>query len=91
MLLRPLPVAEPERLVYVFGGNRTDPYNVSSYPDYADYRDRNKVFSDLIAYSPIALSLSDDDQVDTVSGLIVTGNYFDALGVHATRGRTFLP
>src|ERR1700749_3218785 len=45
VLLRPLPVKEPERLVYVFGGSRTSPYNVSSYPDYLDYRDRNHVFS----------------------------------------------
>jgi macrolide transport system ATP-binding/permease protein len=91
VLLRPLPVAKPERLVYVFGGVRTNPYNVSSYPDYVDYRDRNKVFSELIAYSPITLSLSGDDGADMVSGLIVTGNYFDALGVRARAGRTFLP
>jgi macrolide transport system ATP-binding/permease protein len=91
VLLRPLPVAAPERLVYVFGGNRTSPYNVSSYPDYLDYRDRNHVFSDLIAYSSITLSLNDSEQADTVSGLIVTGNYFDALGVRAQVGRTFLP
>jgi predicted permease len=91
VLLRPLPVAEPERLVYVFGGTRANPYNVSSYPDYVDYRDRNQVFSDLIAYSPITLSLTSDDQADSISGLIVTGNYFDALGVRAARGRTFLP
>jgi predicted permease len=91
VLLRPLPVAEPERLVYVFGGVRTNPYNVSSYPDYIDYRDRNKVFSNLIAYSPITLSLSGDDGADTISGLIVTGNYFEALGVRAQVGRTFLP
>src|SRR5437764_540564 len=64
VLLRSLPVAAPERLVYVFGGSRTNPYNVSSYPDYVDYRDKNKVFSDLIAYSPITLSLSGDDGGD---------------------------
>jgi predicted permease len=91
VLLRPLPVAEPGRLVYVFGGTRTAPYNVSSYPDYVDYRDRNEVFSDLIAYSPISLSLNSNDQADVISGLIVTGNYFDALGVPAHLGRTFLP
>jgi predicted permease len=91
VLLRPLPVAEPERLVYVFGGSRTSPYNVSSYPDYLDYRDGNHVFSDLAAYSSIDLSLSDDNQPDMISGLIVTGNYFDALGVRAQAGRTFLP
>ncbi|HYY97780.1 MAG TPA: ABC transporter permease [Pyrinomonadaceae bacterium] len=91
VLLRPLPVAEPERLVYVFGGTRATPYNVSSYPDYVDYRDRNNVFSDLIAYSPITLSLNDNGQAEMISGLIVTGNYFDALGVSARVGRTFLP
>src|ERR687888_261628 len=67
VLLRPLPVAEPERLVYVFGGTRAAPYNVSSYPDYVDYRDRNQVFSDLIAYSPITLSLTSDDQADSIA------------------------
>jgi macrolide transport system ATP-binding/permease protein len=91
VLLRPLPVREPERLVYVFGGSRTNPYNVSSYPDYLDYRDRNHVFSDLIAYSSITLSLNDNERADAASGLIVTGNYFDALGVRAQVGRTFLP
>ena len=89
VLLRPLPVKEPERLVYVFGGSRTNPYNVSSYPDYLDYRDRNHVFSDLIAYSSITLSLNDSERADTASGLIVTGNYFDALGVRA--GRAHVP
>ena len=91
VLLRTLPVAEPERLVYVFGGTKTSPYSVSSYPDYVDYRDRNNVFSELIAYSPITLSLNSGEQVDTVTGLIVTGNYFDALGVRPRVGRAFLP
>ncbi len=91
VLLRTPPVAEPERLVYVFGGTKTSPYSVSSYPDYVDYRDRNNVFSDLIAYSPITLSLNSGEQVDTVTGLIVTGNYFDALGVRPRVGRAFMP
>ncbi len=91
VLLRALPVAEPGRLVYVFGGNRNSPYNVSSYPDYLDYRDRNEVFSDLIAYAPVTLSLNSNDQADMISGLLVTGNYFAALGVQPKLGRTFLP
>ena len=91
VLLRPLPVHEPERLVYVFDGTRANPYNVSSYPDYLDYRDRNGVFSELAAYASITLSLNSDDRPDVISGLIVTGNYFDVLGVRAQAGRTFLP
>src|SRR5207237_2154277 len=90
VLLRPLPVADPARLVYVFSGNRSTPYNVSSYPDYGDFLDKNEVFSALVAYSPITLSLNSNDQADMISGLIVTGNYFDTLGVRARVGRTFL-
>jgi predicted permease len=90
-LLRPLPVTEPDRLVFVYNGNRADPYGVSSYPDYLDYRDKNEVFSDLLAYSSITMSARGDDQADLISGLLVSGNFFDALGVRAELGRTFLP
>jgi len=62
---------EADRLIYVFSGNRTNPYNFSSYPDYVDYRDRNEVFSDLIAYTAITLSLNSSDQADMISGVIV--------------------
>ncbi|MBA3714242.1 MAG: ABC transporter permease [Pyrinomonadaceae bacterium] len=91
VLLRALPIAEPERLVFVFSSTRAELYNVAPYPDYVDYRDRNKVFSDLTAYSGITVSLSDNEQVEQISGLIVSGNYFDVLGVRARAGRTFLP
>src|SRR6185295_387738 len=55
-LLRPLPVTEPERLVFVFNGSPASPYGVASYPDYVDYRDKNEVFSDLLTFSSIAVS-----------------------------------
>jgi predicted permease len=91
VLLRPLPVADEARLVYVFSGTRTNPYNVTSYPDYVDYRDKNEVFNGLAAYSGISVSLNSNEQAEMISGLIVTGNYFDVLGVRASLGRTFLP
>ena len=90
-LLRPLPVTAPERLVFVFNGSTAEPYGVSSYPDYVDYRDKNEVFSDLIAYSSITMSARSDAQANLISGLLVSGNFFDALGVRAALGRTFLP
>src|SRR6185369_7358673 len=90
-LLRPLPVTEPDRLVFVYNGSRESPYSVSSYPDYIDYRDKNEVFSDLLTYSSIVMSARADDQTDLLSGSIVSGNFFDALGVRAELGRTFLP
>jgi len=88
-LLRPLPVTEPDRLVFVFNGSRTNPWGVSSYPDYLDYRDKNEVFSDLLTYSGITMSARADDETDLLSGSIVSGNFFDALGVRAALGRTF--
>ena len=90
-LLRPLPVADPHQLVYVFSGTRTSPWSVASYPDFLDYRDKNDVFIDLLAYSSITVSARDDDQSDLISGSIVSGNFFDVLGLRAQLGRTFLP
>ncbi|MEK6407646.1 MAG: ABC transporter permease [Acidobacteriota bacterium] len=90
-LLRPLPVTEPDRLMFVFNGTTTNPWGVSSYPDYLDYRDKNEVFRDLLTYSSITVSARADDQSDLISGSIVSGNFFDVLGLRTTLGRTFTP
>jgi predicted permease len=90
-LLRPLPVTEPDRLVFVFNGSQTNPYSTSSYPDYLEYREKNEVFSDVLSYSSITVSARADDQTDLLSGSIVSGNFFDVLGVRAALGRTFSP
>src|SRR6266550_1121726 len=83
-LMRRLPVSHPENLVYVFNGN---PGSVFSYPDYAEVRDHNRVFDGLIGWGGITASLSSNDQTDLVNGAIVTGNYFQVLGVGAQKGR----
>ena len=90
-LIRPLPVTEPDRLVYVFSGSRASPWSVASYPDFLDYRNKDEVFSDLLTYSSITVSARNDDQSDLISGSIVSGNFFDVLGLRAEIGRTFLP
>ncbi|MGH9901229.1 MAG: ABC transporter permease, partial [Pyrinomonadaceae bacterium] len=91
VLLRPLPVREPGRLAFLFSSSQDSRYNVLSYPDYVDFRDKNEVFGGLAAYGGISLSLNSGDQTELISGLIVTGNYFDVLGVGAAQGRAFLP
>ena len=92
-LLHQLPVAEPEHLLYVFTGNPGNPYNVSSYPDYVDLRDQNQVFTGMACSGGITASLNSDDQAqaEPISGLIVSGNYFDLLGVAPEVGRAFAP
>jgi predicted permease len=91
VFLRQLPVQEPQRLVFGFGGTRNSPWGVTSYPNYIDYRDRNEVFTGLAAYGSISVSLSSDERPELVKGVIVTGNYFDVLGVGARLGRIISP
>jgi predicted permease len=88
-LLRPLPVAHPEQLMFVFSGRSEAPHITASYPDYVDFRDRNEVFSGLACYSPVTVSMTTDEQAEQIDGLIVSGNYFDVLGLRPAQGRAF--
>ncbi|MGH9927948.1 MAG: ABC transporter permease, partial [Pyrinomonadaceae bacterium] len=62
-----------------------------SYPNYVDFRDRNDVLSGLLAFKFVTLSLSHDGENERLWGYLVSGNYFDVLGIKAFLGRTFLP
>jgi predicted permease len=98
-LLRSLPVKQPEKLVlFSAKGPRRGQVNTSygdvytfSYPMYRDFRDHNPVFSGVLARFPISFSMSWHDQTERIYGDLVSGNYFDVLGVHAAIGRAFLP
>jgi predicted permease len=90
-LLRRLPVAEPERLAYVYSGTPRGLYSTASYPDYVDFRDRNEAFEGLAARGGISASLGVGDHAELAVGSVVTGNYFEVLGVPAARGRTLTP
>ncbi|MGH2779910.1 MAG: ABC transporter permease [Thermoleophilaceae bacterium] len=90
-LLRPLPVEEPDRLVVLStlreGGDRNMNF---SYPAYHDYREGSEVFSGLIAFAPRPFTLATDGAAERVEGVMVSGNYFDVLGVEPRHGRAFL-
>jgi putative ABC transport system permease protein len=85
--LRPLPIKNPEQLVSL--GNKVEDhmFPVFSYPNYKDFRDRNTVFDGLLAYRFAPLSMSHDGINERLWGYLVTGNYFEVLGVKAIRGR----
>jgi len=87
-LMQRLPVTDPDHLVYVFSGN---PGSVFSYPDYAELRDQNQIFDGMIAWGGINVSLNSNDQTDLEGGAIVTGNFFQVLGVQAQLGRVITP
>lgn len=92
VLLQPLPVRDPARLMSVFTADRTNPGLLyCSYPNYKDYRDRNTVFSGLALYAAIQVTLTGDGESGDVPAEIVSGNFFNVLGVIPAAGRTFLP
>ena len=83
-LLQRLPVANRDRLVYV---HRQNVGGVFSYPNYAALRDGTRALDGLAAWGGITASLNVDNTTELVTGLIVTGNLFDLLGIKAAQGR----
>ncbi len=95
VLLRSLPVEEPQQLVFLtwrgshYGSNNGS--NALSYPMYRDFRDQNQVFSGLLCRYGTALSLSHNGQTERIGGELVSGNYYQVLGVKAAAGRLISP
>ncbi len=85
VMLRRLPVKNPEQLV-VFS-HRYD----FSYPMYVDLRDHNDVLSGLLCRFTIPASMSVAGETERISAELVSGNYFQVLGVEALIGRTLTP
>ena len=91
VLLRSLPVERPGEIFSIAVRGKDDSFSAFSYPNYIDFRDRNDVLSGLLIYRFVPLSLSRDGANERVWAYLVSGNYFDVLGVKAVQGRTFLP
>jgi predicted permease len=92
VLLRPLPFAQPDRLMHLWETyeSNVDGRSEASYPDYLDFRARNRVFTDLAGYQGSGFLLG-GSQPAMLMGGAVTANFFDVLGVRAAVGRTFAP
>ena len=97
ILLRRLPVPHPEELVVLRspgpkeGSTNSDGDNAASfsYPLYKDLRAQNNVLSGLLARFSVPLSVSAMGRAERADGELVTGNYFDVLGVTPALGRVF--
>jgi predicted permease len=99
VLIRPLPVRDPERLVLLRSpgpsqGNTwsdDDEATSFSYPMYRDLAERSTVFDGLIGELPFQASVAARGETETSAGELVTGNYFSVLGVPPARGRVLTP
>jgi putative ABC transport system permease protein len=89
ILYKPAPAHEPSRLASIAAKYpRASRYSSVSYPDFADLRDRVSEFSGMTAYATTWIALGGANP-ERVRGDLVSGNFFDVLGVRAARGRTF--
>src|SRR5580765_5101338 len=88
LMLRPLPVANADRLV-VFGGQQQggDNFNHFSYPDFADVRGQSDGFSHVMAYTLTLAGLESEGGTEPMILSYVSGNYFQALGMNPYQGR----
>jgi predicted permease len=91
VLLRPLPVHDPSGLVLLDGPGafqgRTVNLATFSYPMYVDFRDRNEVFSGVLARFPLSTTVVWRGGSERANGELVSGNFFDVLGVRPALGR----
>ena len=95
ILLRLLPVKNPQQLVLLWGrgphyGSNNGRYKLS-YPMYEDFRDHNQVFSGVFCRWGTSFSVSSEGRTERVDGELVSGTYFPVLGVGAALGRVFTP
>jgi macrolide transport system ATP-binding/permease protein len=93
LLLRPLAgVSHPDRLVQLGRQYPDKTYlSDSSYPDYLDYLAQNTTMSGLAAVAPTAFHISTRSETERVEGELVSGTFFQVLGVTAASGRLISP
>jgi len=95
VLLRRLPVREPDRLVLLNQGGpyngRTIGNNMFSFPTYREIRNNVESFEGILAHFRTDASLSHGGRTEAVRADVVSGNYFEILGVSAALGRTLTP
>jgi putative ABC transport system permease protein len=94
LLLRPMPaISGTDRLVDIGRHRGDDEFDTVSYPNYKDIRDRATSFSGIYAYmiEPTPMSLGGPGGAERIYGMLVTGNYFDTLGVRPHLGRMLRP
>ena len=91
LLLKPLAVHEPERLLGIYTVQEQTPYGGSSSTLYDAFRSRASTLDGIAGYWTAVLSYRDGDDTRDVFATLTTGNYFQVLGVPAELGRTLTP
>ncbi len=89
VLLRPIPIKDPERIVVVNQRMPNHQSNVFTTPAYVEWKEQSGLTNRMAASIPKSFSLSGNQQAERIRGARVSANYFPVLGVSPIRGRTF--
>jgi putative ABC transport system permease protein len=92
VLLRPLPYSDPGRLMQLWEAKSSKGRNEipASYPNFADWRDRNQVFEQVVAYADWSFNLTGTSEPERLRSAIVSPAFFSVLGIRPIQGRTFM-
>jgi predicted permease len=93
VLLRPLPFADPDRLVVVKAENSKTGETLPSVSpaDFFDWKSQSQSFSNVAAYSGWSITLLEGEVSELIPATRVTDEFFSTLGVPPLLGRTFTP
>lgn len=92
ILLRTLPVREPNRLV-LLSFSQPDKFAGSTIPGglYQQIRDQNEVLAGFAAFTGATITATSKGEAESSPGLAVSGNFFETLGLNAMIGRVLTP
>ncbi|HXN98504.1 MAG TPA: ABC transporter permease [Candidatus Acidoferrales bacterium] len=91
LLLRKLPVHNPDQLVWVNSTGTLGPAETSAVETFYAYRDKAQVFSSVLAFSGVApYEVTHNNRMTLANGELVSGNYFATLGVRPFAGRLLI-
>jgi len=89
VLLRPLPYAEPDRLVMLWTRTPGGPQAAASWPEFVDWREQSHSFADMAVWRGQSVSLTGGAEPERVVGAFVSDRFFPLLGARPALGRTF--
>ncbi len=92
VLLRPLPYADPDRLMTLWESNLKvhAPHEPASPPNFQDWSKQSQSFAGMAARSGASGVLTGEGEAELLIGASVTTNYFDVLGASPAMGRGFV-
>jgi len=91
VLLRPLPYADPGRLMTVYETSREFGQMSVAYPNFLDWRRENHAFTDIAAYRGDDFNFTGSGQPEHLRGEFVSASLLPVLGVNPLLGRNFMP